>query len=120
LLASRLKENNVFHPGTKITFHRRRKKDLLPFFTEHNNLVFCNDNANLLKKTVLSEYSSSEWRLFIDSLKSSLKCVLLNNGNKYGSFPIGHYTRMKEEYKTMSLVLIKKDKLPGTSIGDLS
>jgi hypothetical protein len=36
-----------------------------------------------------------------------LKCVLLNNGNKYGSIPIGHSTTMKEECKTISLVLEK-------------
>jgi hypothetical protein len=107
LLASRLKEKNVLHPGTKITFYRRREKDLLPFFTEDSNLVFCNDIGNLLKKTGLSEYNPSEWLHFIESSKRSLKCVLLNNGNKYGSVPIGHSTRMKEGYKVISLVLEK-------------
>jgi hypothetical protein len=80
---------------------------LLLFFTEDNNLVFCSDIGNLLKKTGLSEYNSSEWRLFIDSSKCSLKCVLLNKGNKHGSIPIGHSTRMKEEYKAIFLVLEK-------------
>jgi DNA gyrase/topoisomerase IV subunit B len=60
LLASRLKEKNVLQPGTKITFYRRREKDLLPFYTKQNNLVFCNDFGNLLKKTGLSEYNPSE------------------------------------------------------------
>jgi hypothetical protein len=77
---------------------------LLTLFTKDNNLVFCNDIGNLLKKTGLSP---SEWRLFIDSSKRSLKCVLLNNGNKYGSIPIGHSTMMKEEYKAISLGLEK-------------
>jgi hypothetical protein len=31
--------------------------------------------------------------------------VLLHNGNKYGSIPIAHSTIMKEEYKTISLVV---------------
>jgi hypothetical protein len=62
LLASRLKENNVYHPGTKIAFYRRREKDLLPFFTEDNNLVFCNDIGNLLKKIGLSEVQSAASR----------------------------------------------------------
>jgi DNA gyrase/topoisomerase IV subunit B len=44
LVASRLKEKNVLHPGMKITVHQRREKDLLPFFTEDNNLVFCKEN----------------------------------------------------------------------------
>jgi hypothetical protein len=107
LLASRLKEKNVLHPGTKIKFYRRREKDLLLFLTEVNNLVFCNDIGNLLKKIGLSEYNPSEWRLFINSSKRSLKCVLLNNGNKFDSVPIGHSTRMREEYKAISLVLEK-------------
>jgi hypothetical protein len=47
--------------------------------------VFCNDIGNLLKKTGLSGYDPREWRLFIDSSKRSLTCVLLNNGNKDGS-----------------------------------
>jgi hypothetical protein len=77
LHASILKEKNVLQPGAKITFNRRREKDLLSFFTKDNNLVFCNDIGNLLKGTGLSEYNPSEWRLFIDSSKRSLKCVLL-------------------------------------------
>jgi len=80
---------------------------LLPFFTKENNLVYCSDIGNLLKKIGLSEYNPSEWRLFIDSSKRSLKCVLLNNGNKYGSIPIGHSNTMKEAYKAISLVLEK-------------
>jgi len=91
----------------KITFYRRREKDLLPFFTKENNLVYSNGIGNLLKKIGLSEYNPSEWRLFIDSSKRSLKCVLLNNGNKYGSIPIGHSITMKEEHKAISLVLEK-------------
>ena len=55
----------------------------------------------------LPEYTPDDWRLFIDSSKRSLKCVLLHNGNKYGSIPIGHSTTMKEEYETIALVLKK-------------
>ena len=80
---------------------------MLLFFTKENKLVFFNDIGNLLKETGLSEYNPSEWHLFIDSSKLSLKCVLLNNVNKYISIPIGHSTTMKEEYKATSLVLQK-------------
>ena len=55
----------------------------------------------------LSEYNPNEWRLFIDSSKRSLKCVLLHNGNKYGSIPIGHSVSMKEEYEQISVILGK-------------
>src|SRR5215469_13374988 len=46
-------------------------------------------------------------RLFIDSSKRSLKCVLLHNGNKYGSVPVGHFIKLKEEYKTIKIVLAR-------------
>lgn len=105
LLASRLKEKNLLYPGTNVTFYRKREKDLLPFFTQENKLVFCNDIKGVLEKMGLPYYTSDEWRLFIDSSKRSLKCVLLHNGNKYASIPIGHSTTMKEEYKTIAQVL---------------
>lgn len=107
LLASRLKEKNLLCRGTNITFYRKRDKDLLPFFTQENDLVFCNNIKGLLEKMGLPEYTPDDWRLFIDSSKRSLKCVLLHNGNKYGSIPIGHSTTMKEEYGTIALVLRK-------------
>lgn len=43
-------------------------------------------------------YDLNVWHLFIDSTKSSLKCVLMHNGNKLGSLPIAHSTKVKEEY----------------------
>lgn len=55
----------------------------------------------------LKEYKPTEWRLFIDSCKRSLKCVLLHNGNKFASIPIAHSTKLKEEYENVKLVLEK-------------
>lgn len=107
LLASRLKDKNLLEQGTKITFYRTREKDLLPFFTQEDNLVFCQNVRGLLEKTGLPEYVPDDWRLFIDSSKRSLKCVLLHNGNKYASIPIAHSTQMKEEYDTIALVMEK-------------
>src|SRR6185436_10416008 len=65
----------------------------------------CNDVEGLLLTMGLPAYDSSEWRLFIDSSKSSLKCVLLHNGNVYASIPIGHSVTMKEEYANIKIVL---------------
>ncbi|GFX08255.1 uncharacterized protein TNCV_3267451 [Trichonephila clavipes] len=53
----------------------------------------------------LKKYLPSDWRLFIDSSKRSLKCVLLNNGNKYGSIPIAHSVTLKEEYVNIAKVM---------------
>lgn len=107
LLASRLNDKNLLERGTKITFYRTRENGLLPFFSQEDNLVFCHDFRGLLDKMGLPKYFPDDWRLFIDSSKRSLKCVLLHNGNKYGSIPIAHSTKMKEEYNTIALVLEK-------------
>ena len=53
----------------------------------------------------LPAYRSNDWRLFIDSSKRSLKCVLLHNGNQYGSIPIGHSVTIKENYENIKVVL---------------
>jgi len=84
-LASRLNDKNLLDSGSKITFYRTREKHLLSFFSHESNLVFCQDARGLLIKMGLPEYLPSDWRLFIDSSKQSLKCVLLHNENKYGS-----------------------------------
>lgn len=55
----------------------------------------------------IQNYDSNDWRLFIDSSKRSLKCVLLHNGNELASLPIAHSTKIKEEYPRISLVMEK-------------
>ena len=109
LLASRLKEKNVLSPGTSITFYRTREAELLVFFSElstgNGNFVYCNDVNGLLTHMGVKNYVPDVWRLFIDSSKRSLKCVLLHNGNKYGSVPIGHSIHMKEKYEEIKTVL---------------
>ena len=55
----------------------------------------------------LPEYISDEWRLFIDSSKQSLKCVLLHNGNKFACVPIGHSVIIKEHYPNVKMILQK-------------
>lgn len=59
MLVSRLKEKNVFQSGTNIIFYGRREKDLLSFFTEHNNLVFYKDIGNQKKIHQMSDVFSS-------------------------------------------------------------
>ena len=57
-------------------------------------------------KLVAKEYSPADWRLFIDSSKRSLNCVLLHITNVYGSIPIGHPTTLKEKYDAIKSVLL--------------
>ena len=107
LLASRLKEKNLLQPGTLITFYRKRHIEFLPYFTQENNIVYCNDIAGLLWQLGVQQYDPQDWRLFIDSSKRSLKCVLLHNGNLYGSVPLGHSTTLKEKYDEIKFFLEK-------------
>lgn len=107
VLASRLKQRALLQPGAKVSFYRNREKDLLPYFTSENDLVYCHDIKGLLMAMGLPDYQPADWRLFIDSSKRSLKCVLLHNeaSNTYGAVPIGHSTKLKEEYGSIKAVL---------------
>ena len=89
LRASRPKEKNLLQPGTLITFYRKRHIDFLPNVTQEDDIVYCNDVAGLLRQLGVQQFDSQDWRLFIDSYKRSLKCVLLHNGNLYGSVSLG-------------------------------
>jgi hypothetical protein len=65
------------------------------FLKKKGNLVACNDVDGLM--TVLNiNHKPEEWRLFIDSSKSSLKVVLLHNGNVLPSIPVSYAVNMKE------------------------
>ena len=55
----------------------------------------------------LPEYNPDEWRLFIDSSKRSLKCVLLHDGNKSACVLIKYFVIAKEHYLNMKMVLQK-------------
>lgn len=107
LLASRLKEKGCLQPDVSITCYRTRERDILPYFTETNDIVYCNNISGLLNLMGLPVYEPKCWRLFIDSSRKSLKCVLVHNGNKLASIPIGHSTKLKEEYQNIKLVLEK-------------
>ena len=106
LLASRLKERNLLAAKTKVSYCRDREKSFLKFFCSEDNFVFCHDIVGFLN-ALCCKYVCSDWRLFIDSSKASLKCVLLSSGNQYASIPIGHSVLLKESYDTMALVLQK-------------
>ena len=69
--------------------------------------MYCADIAQLLLKLRVPLYEPKDWRLFIDSSKRSLKCVLLHNGNQFASVPIAHSATLKEKYEAMKYVLEK-------------
>ena len=105
VLASRLQKKHLLKAGTSVSFYRNREEKLRKYFQSDGQLVYCTDVEGLLLAMGLSVCRSNNWRLFIDSSKRSLKCVLLHNGNQYGSIPIGHSVSLKENYKNIKVVL---------------
>lgn len=110
LLASRLKERNLLLTGTKITKYRNRDVKFRKYFTSENNLIYCNDIRGLISLyDIEDDYKPENWRLFIDSSVTSLKAVLLHNGNEYAPIPIGHSTILKETYESFQFLLDRID-----------
>ena len=97
ILASRLSEKHVLHSSAKVSFYRKRDELFLPYFKEEKQLVYCDNVSGLLGELGIPSYNPEEWRLFLNSSKRSLKCVLLHNGNKCRTVPIGHSTVLKEQ-----------------------
>jgi len=54
-------------------------------------------------------HSPEQWRLFIDASKTSLKAVLLHNGNELPSIPVAYAPSTKETYTTMNNILVEVD-----------
>ena len=101
IFSSRFKEWNLLAPSCKISTPRKRHVTFENFYTmssdsDHPSLCCCTDIEGLFQEIGIV-YSASDWRLFIDSSKQSLKAVLLHNGNVYPSIPIAHSVRMKED-----------------------
>ena len=120
LLASRLKQWNLVKADVRITSFRTRNKDFASFFDVKNRLCYCTNVSGLF--TFLGfPHNPSDWRLFIDCSKRSLKAVLLHNGNKYPSIPIAHSVHLKELYDNMELLLeaVKYNQYQWNLCGDL-
>ena len=50
-------------------------------------------------------YADSDWILFIDSSNKILKAVLLYNGNRVSSIPVGYSISISENYNNMIVLL---------------
>ena len=105
VLASRLQEKHLLKAGTSVSFYRNREEKLRKYFQSDGQLVYYTNVKGLLLAMGLSACRSNDWRLFIDSSKRSFKCVLLRNGNHYGSIPIGHSVTLKDNYENIKVVL---------------
>lgn len=104
LLASRLKQRNLLRKGVKITLYRKRSQKPQVLFTRKDDLCFCNDVAKLFEQLEIP-YDNSNWRLFLDASKESIKAVLLHNGNTLPSVPIAYSATIKESYENLKTIL---------------
>ena len=100
---------NLLAPSCTISKPRKRHVTFANFYTmssdsDHPSLCYCADIQGLFQEIGIV-YSASDWRLFIDSSKQSLKAVLLHNGNVYPSIPIAHSVRMKEDRESVKISL---------------
>ena len=99
LLASRLSKKHLLYPSTRTTFYHERQEERCEYFSQEYSIVFSHHIDGVSQYLGVVPYDSNNWRLFLDSSKRSLKCVLNRNGNEYPSVPIGHFIHAKETYE---------------------
>lgn len=108
ILGSRLTDHNVVDPNFRITAGRKRRHtqefDEMFQTDEDTKITYCSDVRILFLRMKL-HHNPSEWRLFIDGGKKSLKAVLLHITNKLPSIPIAHGYNVPETYDTIKAVL---------------
>ena len=103
-----------------ISVYRKRHEDLVQFFNIERDLVACTDVDGLMQ-TLNINHNPLNWLLFIDSSQSSLKAVLLHNGNTLPPIPVGHSVHNKESYENMKTLkeAINYDKFKWKICGNL-
>ena len=102
VLASRLKEQNMIEKDVKVSYYRKRNRDLSPAFKVEGPLCYCNDIKELFQTLGIIHIVN---RAFIDSSKRSLKAVLLHIGNNKPSIPIAYSAQLKEFYDSIEISL---------------
>ena len=108
LLASRLRQWNLLHYSVKVTTFRTRNQELEQFFEIVGYFTYCKDIDGLMDAMHM-RHSPEQWRLFIDASKTSLKAVLLHNGNKLPSIPVAYAPSINTTYTTINNIVVKVD-----------
>ena len=105
VLAFRLQEKHLLDDSAKVSYFRKRYQSFVTFFSEKKQFVYCHDIPDLPRQLDVASYIPNKWRLFLDSSKQSLKCVLLHNVNLYGGVPIGHSVHLRKMYDDIKGVI---------------
>ncbi|KAI6646369.1 hypothetical protein LOD99_9240 [Oopsacas minuta] len=98
-----IRDLDLSRVSSKLLASRLKKR--IYSIKEQSGLVLCPNVDGLPLAKRVPKYNPSDWRLFIDSSKRNLKCVLLHNGNIFGSIPIGYSVKLKEEYNNVKEIL---------------
>ena len=104
VLGSRLQQWNLLGPETTISSLRIRNQSLAHYYASAENICYCKDIEGLMTE-LGCEHNPAHCRLFINSSKTSLKAMLLHNGNIKPSIPGGYSILRKETYDTMKILL---------------
>ena len=105
ILDSRLQEKHLLDDSAKVLYFRKRYQSFVTFFSEQKQFVYCHNIPGLLRQLGVASYIPTECRLFLDSSKQSLKCVILRNGNLYGGVPVGQSVHLRETYDDIKEVI---------------
>lgn len=89
----------------KVSSYIKRDSSFVELFELKDELCFCTDIKELMKRIDYTSYDPDDWRLFIDTGKQSLKAVLLSNKSKDKSVPIAYSNTLKETYTAVQQVL---------------
>lgn len=109
-LASFLYSKKVLERDVRVTSYRNRQSVIQTQYVQspENNSAHCPDVTKLMEIMEI-KYHPKDWRLFIDSSKTSLKAVLLHTTNKKPSIPVAFSTETKETYSVLKTILEKID-----------
>jgi hypothetical protein len=97
LLGYRPRGWNLLHQDTDICFFRNGQIEFKEFFCQESDLVFFKGICSVTE-ALGHQHDPTEWHLFIDSSKVSLKAVLIYNGNKFPCVALAHAANMKQSY----------------------
>ena len=109
VLGSRLQQWNQLEPGTTILLFHTPSQNLAHYYASAENICYCKDIEGLMAE-LGCEYNPVFRRLLIDSNKTSLKAMLLHNGNIKPSILMGCSIVGKETYNTMKIFYLQYPK----------
>ena len=107
VLGSILRKMNLVKPGTKTSFRYRSEK-FLKCFKVSDMITYCCDIPGLLSEFGVT-FNPTEWTLFIDSGKNSLKFAILNNEHdvhiRKPTLIVAYSCHHQESYASLEQVL---------------